>query len=61
MLQSARRRLVDGEGMLSGGCCSRTLGFLLLYFMAWASVLFVGSIGLVWQVLFWASLPISKY
>ncbi|RXH98009.1 hypothetical protein DVH24_010334 [Malus domestica] len=23
-------------GMLGGGCCSRSLGFLLLYFMAWA-------------------------
>ncbi|CAN6712083.1 unnamed protein product [Malus baccata var. baccata] len=27
-------------GMLGGGCCSRSLGFLLLYFMAWAFIVY---------------------
>ncbi|RXH86520.1 hypothetical protein DVH24_021793 [Malus domestica] len=49
MLQSMRRRLVGGEGMLGGGSCSRKLGFFCC--ILWLGpLLFVGSIGLVWQI-----------
>ncbi|RXI00220.1 hypothetical protein DVH24_037768 [Malus domestica] len=37
-------------GMLGGGCCSRSLGFLWLYFMAWAFTVY-------WN--YWASMAES--
>ncbi|CAN6706484.1 unnamed protein product [Malus baccata var. baccata] len=39
-------------GMLGGGCCSRSLGFLLLYFMAWAFTV-------CWN--YWASMAGSSF